>query len=378
LPVAVLDDAERLACLRLIRSTHVGPVTFRELINHFGSAKAALDGLPSLAQRASGRVKICPEREAAAELDAATRIGARAVFTIEPGYPPALAAIDAPPPLLYVKGRSELLRGPSLAIVGSRHASAAGIKLARNFARDLSGAGLVIVSGLARGIDAAAHEASIDAGTVAVLAGGLDIVYPPEHDVLQARIGETGCLLTEQPPGFTPRARDFPRRNRLVSGLSFGVVVIEAARRSGTLVTARFAGEQGREVFAVPGHPLDPRAEGTNQLLKSGATLVTEPQDVLEVLAPQFAGVSSTDLREPFAPPPSDPISVARASIPPHTDDGARERLLAALGPHPVDIDEIVRATSIGVRDIRVLLMELDLAGEIVRHGHQLVSRMVR
>lgn len=237
LPVAVLDDAERLACLRLIRSTHVGPVTFRELINHFGSAKAALDGLPSLAQRASGRVKICPEREAAAELDAATRIGARAVFTIEPGYPPALAAIDAPPPLLYVKGRSELLRGPSLAIVGSRHASAAGIKLARNFARDLSGAGLVIVSGLARGIDAAAHEASIDAGTVAVLAGGLDIVYPPEHDVLQARIGETGCLLTEQPPGFTPRARDFPRRNRLVSGLSFGVVVIEAARRSGTLVT---------------------------------------------------------------------------------------------------------------------------------------------
>lgn len=379
LPVAVLDDAERLACLRLIRSTHVGPVTFRELINHFGSAKAALDGLPSLAQRASGRIRICPEREAEAELSAAAKIGARAVFTIEPGYPPALAAVDAPPPLLYVKGRSELLRGPSVAIVGSRHASAAGIKLARSFARELSAAGLVIVSGLARGIDAAAHEASLEAGTVAVLAGGLDIVYPPEHDVLQARIGETGCLLTEQPPGFTPRAKDFPRRNRLVSGLSFGVVVVEAARRSGTLVTARFAGEQGREVFAVPGHPLDPRAEGTNQLLKSGATLVTEPQDVLQVLAPQLSDLSasSIDVRE-CSSQAADPAAAARLSVRTHTDDDARERLLAALGPHPVDIDEVVRATGIGVRDVRVLLMELDLAGEIVRHGHQLVSRMAR
>ena len=236
------------------------------------------------------------------------------------------------------------------------------------------------MSGLARGIDAAAHEASIEAGTVAVLAGGLDIVYPPEHDVFQKRIGETGCLLTEQPPGFTPRARDFPRRNRLVSGLSFGVVVVEAARRSGTLVTARFAGEQGREVFSVPGHPLDPRAEGTNQLLKSGATLVTEPQDVLQVLAPQLADLSagSTDIRGSFPPHLPDPAPVARQPIPPRTDDGTRERLLAALGPHPVDIDEIVRATNIGVREVRVLLMELDLAGEIVRHGHQLVSRMVR
>lgn len=380
LPVAVLDDAERLACLRLIRSTHVGPVTFRELINHFGSAKAALDGLPSLAQRASGRIRICPEREAEAELSAAAKIGARAVFTIEPGYPPALAAVDAPPPLLYIKGRCELLRGPCVAIVGSRHASAAGIKLARTFARELAAAGLVIVSGLARGIDGAAHEASLDAGTVAVLAGGLDNVYPPEHDVLQARIGETGCLVSEQPPGFTPRAKDFPRRNRLVSGLSFGVVVIEAARRSGTLVTARFAGEQGREVFAVPGHPLDPRAEGTNQLLKSGATLVTEPQDVLQVLAPQIADLSagSSDTRESLSAHLSDPAPTTRPSVLPSTDDGTRERLLAALGPHPVDIDEIVRATSIGVREVRVLLMELDLAGEIVRHGHQLVSRMVR
>lgn len=254
LPVSPLDDGERLACLRLIRSAHVGPATFRELINHCGGARQALAALPALMRRAGrNAVRICPEGEAEAELAAAHKAGARPVFTIEPGYPAALAAIDAPPPLLYVKGLSEILNRPALAIVGSRHASAAGLKLARQFARELSAAGLVIVSGLARGIDGAAHEASLEGGTVAVLAGGVDIVYPPEHAALQARIGESGCLLTEQPPGFVPRAKDFPRRNRLISGVSHGVLVIEAAHRSGTLVTARFAGEQGREVFAVPG-----------------------------------------------------------------------------------------------------------------------------
>lgn len=290
LPVSVLDDGERLACLRLIRSAQVGPATFRELINHCGGAKEALAALPSLARRAGGRtVRICSEADAEAELLAARKAGADPVFTIEPGYPTALAAIDAPPPMLYVKGRAELLSRASVAIVGSRHASAAGLKLSRTFARALAEAGLVIVSGLARGIDAAAHEASLDHGTVAVLAGGADVVYPPEHAALQDRIGEIGCLVTEQPPGFAPRAKDFPRRNRLISGIALGVLVVEAARRSGTLVTARFAGEQGREVFAVPGHPLDPRAEGTNQLLKSGATLATEPRDVLDALAPQLA-----------------------------------------------------------------------------------------
>jgi len=378
LPVSLLDDAERLACLRLIRSSQVGPVTFRELINHFGGAANALKALPSFARRAGRAVDICPEEDAVAELRAARKVGARPVFTIEPGYPPALAAVDAPPPLLYVKGRPELLAAPCVAIVGSRQASAAGTKLSRLFARELAESGLVIVSGLARGIDAAAHEASLAYGTVAVLAGGVDIIYPPEHETLQARIGEEGCLLTEQPPGFVPRAKDFPRRNRLISGISLGVIVIEAARRSGTLVTARFAGEQGREVFAVPGHPLDPRAEGTNQLLKSGATLVTEARDVLDVLAPQLArqhkGLTEDRLAS-FTPEPAPEPQTTRASEP---GDRERERVLAALGPNPIDIDEVVRATALDAREVRIVLMELDLAGEIARHGSQMVSRAVR
>ncbi|MCC7250921.1 DNA-processing protein DprA [Hyphomicrobium sp.] len=378
LPVSVLDDGERLACLRLIRTAQVGPATFRELINHCGGAKEALAALPTLARRAGGRaVRICPQDEAEAELESARKAGATPVFTIEPGYPAVLAAIDAPPPLLYVKGRTELLNRPAVAIVGSRQASAAGVTLARTFARELASAGLVIVSGLARGIDAAAHEASLEAGTVAVLAGGVDIVYPPEHAALQDRIGVAGCLVTEQPTGFVPRAKDFPRRNRLISGISRGVLVVEAARRSGTLVTARFAGEQGREVFAVPGHPLDPRAEGTNQLLKSGATLATEPQDVLDTLAPQLArgtaGLAEASAAH-FAPDAADDIPASR----PEPGEAERAHVLSLLGVHPIGIDEIVRATALGAREVRTLLLELDLAGEIIRHGHQLVSRAVR
>jgi DNA processing protein len=379
LPVSVLDDDERLACLRLIRSAQVGPATFRELINHCGGAKQALAALPALARRTGGRaVRICPEADAVAELAAARKAGALSVFTIEPGYPAALAVIDAPPPMLYVTGRTDLLNRPAVAVVGSRHASAAGLKLSRTFASELASAGLVIVSGLARGIDVAAHEASLDRGTVAVLAGGTDVVYPPEHAALQARIGEVGCLVTEQPPGFVPRAKDFPRRNRLISGISLGVLVVEAAHRSGTLVTARFAGEQGREVFAVPGHPLDPRAEGTNQLLKAGATLVTSSQDVLDALAPQLAG-RATGLGETAPAEFAFRRGGAEASSPrSEPGDAERQHVLSLLGPHPIDIDEIVRASALDVRAVRILLMELDLAGEIVRHGSQLVSRATR
>lgn len=381
LPVSSLDDTERLACLRLIRSERVGPVAFRELINHFGGAKEALAALPSLSL---ARVQICGAERAEAELEAARHAGAVPLFTIEPGYPAMLAAIDAPPPLIYVKGNTELFARPAVAIVGSRNASAAGLKLSRLFAADLADAGFVVVSGLARGIDAAAHEASLRRGTVAVLAGGTDVVYPPEHAALQDRIGAGGCLVTEQPPGFVPRGKDFPRRNRLISGLSFGVVVIEAARRSGTLVTARYAGEQGRDVFAVPGHPLDPRAEGTNQLLKSGATLVTEARDVIDGLAPQLG--TGIDLVEPRMYSPivhghdgaTSSGAVAPSSSHWSAGDAERSALLALLGPHPIDVDQIVRSMGLGVREIRVLLMELDLAGEITRHGHQLVSRASR
>jgi DNA processing protein len=348
----------------------VGPVTFRELINHYGGAVQALEALPELARRGGRMLRICAQDRAERELEAAARIGARIVFTIEPGYPKMLAQLDAPPPAVYVKGDAALLQRPAVAVVGSRQASAAGITLARRFGSELGRRGLVIVSGLARGIDAAVHEASLATGTVAVLAGGIDYVYPPENARLQTAIGETGCLVTERPPGFEPRERDFPRRNRLVSGLAYGVVVIEAARRSGTLSTARMAGEQGREVFAVPGHPLDPRAEGTNHLLKSGATLVTGAEDVLESLAPVLAGTSF--VMEPHAafqdvpPPPVRP--------PPLIDATDRDRVLVAMGPHPIPIDDLARATELGARELRVILMELDLAGRIERHGQGLVS----
>lgn len=376
LPQAPLDAAQRLACLRLIRSENVGPVTFRELINHCGGAEQALEALPELSRRGGRRsaVRICPRERALAELEAAERIGARPLFTIEPGYPPALAAVEAPPPMLYVKGNAGHLVRPMLAIVGARNGSAAGQKLARLFATRVGAAGFVIASGMARGIDAAAHEASLATGTVAVLAGGIDNVYPPEHADLQRQIGEKGCLVSENPPGFVPRAQDFPRRNRIVSGVALGVLIVEAARRSGTLITARTAGEQGREVFAIPGHPLDPRAEGTNNLLKTGATLVTEPDEVLSALAPL--------LRQPLLPPgdlpPPDPGRLEeQPGGPIGVEPADRERLLAALGPAPVDIDALVRATGLPVRSIQVGLLELALADRIERHGHQLVSLKV-
>ncbi|HEY7552354.1 MAG TPA: DNA-processing protein DprA [Hyphomicrobiaceae bacterium] len=373
---APLSAAQRLACLRLIRSENVGPVTFRELVGHFGSAEKALQALPDLSRRGGYRhpIRVCPREVAEAELQAAAGIGARVLIVGEPGYPEALAAVDPPPPLIYVKGNAGHLARPMLAIVGARNGSAAGQKLARLFASRIGAAGFVIVSGLARGIDAAAHEAALPTGTVAVLAGGPDNVYPPEHAILQQRIAGEGCLVSENPPGFAPRAQDFPRRNRIVSGLALGVLIVEAARRSGTLVTARMAGEQGREVFAIPGHPLDPRAEGTNRLLKSGATLVTEPDDVLQALAPL--------LREPLRPaagtgPPAarqQPLPLDAPQAPASLVEADRLCLIEALGPAPVDVDELTRVTGLSARAIQIGLLELALAGRIERHGHHLVS----
>lgn len=374
LPIAKLGEAEQLACLRLIRSENVGPVAFRELINTYGGAAKALAALPGLVKR-SGRGKqfrICPQEDAEAELEAARRCGAQPIFTIEPNYPAPLAAVDVPPPMLYVKGRAELLNVPSIAIVGSRESSAAGIKLAGAFARAFAEAGYAVVSGLARGIDGAAHKASLERGTIAVLAGGLDNYYPPEHRELQDRIGTQGCLVSEQRPGFSPRGQDFPRRNRIISGISRAVLIVEAAARSGTLVTARYANEQGREVFAVPGHPLDPRAEGTNKLIKQGATLVTEASDVLEALepitglreAPGFAPRSY----EPPPPPPGPPPDVGNKDL---------DAVLAVLGPAPADIDAVVAATGLPVRVIQVAIMELELAGRLTRPGPGLIALRV-
>ena len=372
LPIAALDDAGRLACLRLIRSENVGPVTFRELINTFGGAQAALDALPGLARNAGRKrpLRLCPRDLAEHELEAAQACGSQPIFTIEPGFPRLLAEVEVPPPMLYVKGNVSILAGPMIAIVGSRDCSAAGTKLTALFASDLGRAGYVVASGLARGIDGAAHEASLETGTVAVLAGGVDQIYPPEHAGLYARIAERGCLITEMSPGYNARAQDFPRRNRIISGVSLGVIIVEAAKRSGTLVTARYAGEQGREVFAVPGHPLDPRAEGTNALLKDGATLVTCARDVIEVLGP-ITGDAPVRVAEPAQPAP---VPVRCSPVVGPLDEGELARIAQVLGPHPIDIDAIVRATGLPIRAIQIALIELDLSGRIERHGAQLVS----
>ena len=374
LPVAALDDAQRLACLRLIRSENVGPVTFRALINHYGGASQALAALPELGKRAGrGRlVRICTAAQAEAELAAAAKAGVQIVFAIEPGYPAALAFLEGAPPMLYARGRIELLNATIVAIVGSRQSSAAGMQLARQFAGGFGAAGVVVASGLARGIDGAAHQAALETGTVAVLAGGVDVVYPPEHSTLQREIGERGCLIAEQPLGFQPRAQDFPRRNRIISGIARAVVIVEAARRSGSLITARLAAEQGREVFAVPGHPLDPRAEGTNQLLKDGAAMATGPQDVLAAIAHQIAAPAGADTRR-------QPDPTLREAAPPKPL-GESEAIEAigqverVLGPAPVAIDDIGRATGLPIRSVQVAVMELALAGRLEFHGAQLVS----
>lgn len=373
LPQAPLDDTQRLACLRLIRSDNVGPVAFRELINHYGGADAALAALPEIARRGGGRraPRITSRQEGERELERAARAGAVPLFTIEPGYPRALAVLEAPPPLIYVKGDAGFLDRPAVAIVGSRQASAAGMKLARLLTHGIAATGYAVVSGLARGIDAVAHEASLDTGTIAVVAGGVDVVYPPEHENLHRAIAERGVVVAEMPPGFQPRAKDFPRRNRLIAGLSLGVLVVEAARRSGTLVTARLATELGREVFAVPGHPLDPRAEGTNDLLKRGAVLVTGPEDVVEALRP-ISGLEPRAFAELDQPMPI----LAPSLPPPIIDDGERDRVLEALGPAPCDVDALARATGLAPRTISIVLMELEIAGRIVRQNGQLVSRV--
>ncbi|MDX2157370.1 MAG: DNA-processing protein DprA [Hyphomicrobiaceae bacterium] len=388
--MAVLDDAGRLACLRLIRSENVGPVTFRELINHYGGAEKALAVLPELSRRAgrSGAIAICPASRAEAELEAARRLGARPIFTIEPGYPPALASLDAPPPLLYVKGREELLGRPMVAMVGSRNASAAGTRMARMLATRIGAEGYVVVSGLARGIDSATHEAALATGTVAVLAGGIDFVYPPENEDLYARIADKGCLVTELPPGFQPRAQDFPRRNRIISGVALATIVVEAAKRSGSLITARTANEQGRLVMAVPGHPLDPRAEGPNGLIRQGAIMITSADEVVAELAPLRHRAPGAEPRPTLAEPPvSTPLPAPRgqagtgsirrsadAGIPGSSPVDAVEAVLGVLGPAPATLDEVARAAGIPAHVAKVALLELALAGRIEQHGGQLVS----
>lgn len=362
-----LTDEQRIDWLRLIRSQNVGPRTFRALINHFGGARAALEALPALARRggSGGPPQIYSRDQAEREFEAAETLDAAFIAVGEADYPPRLQTLDDAPPLLAVRGDRAVLAMPAVAIVGSRNASAAGLKITQRLALALSEAGFATVSGLARGIDAAAHRSSLDGGTIAVLAGGLDRLYPPEHAELLDAILPAGVAVSEMPFGWEPRARDFPRRNRLISGLSLGVVIVEAAKRSGSLITARLALEQGREVFAVPGSPLDPRAEGTNGLLKQGATPVTEAADIISVLQP----IVGTDMpaREP-EPAGGETGEYAE----PAADE--RSRILSLLSPVPSSIDDLVRLSKTSPRVVRIVLLELEIAGRLERHGGGLVS----
>ncbi|MBL8578639.1 MAG: DNA-protecting protein DprA [Mesorhizobium sp.] len=363
-----LSDRQRFSWLRLIRTPNVGPASFRDLVNKFGSAEAALEILPELAiAGGAGRnIRIPSTGEIEAELEAARKHGARFVGIGEADYPPLLKRMEHPPPLLAVKGEAAVFSLPPIAIVGARNASLAGVRMARMLAAELGERGYGVVSGLARGIDTAAHDGSLATGTVAALAGGLDLPYPPENGELVDRIvSGSGAVVSEMPFGWEPRAKDFPRRNRIIAGMSLGLIVVEAAKRSGSLISARLAGEMGRLVFAVPGSPLDPRAAGSNSLLKDGAILVTEASDVIEAIAPL---TGSTIQIPPKMHDPADiDISDFSSAEPPVQND--RERVVEALGPSPVGIDELIRHTRLQPAQVSAILLELDLAGRLERHS---------
>lgn len=393
-PPTRLSDADLFDWLRLIRSENVGPRTFRALLHTCGGARAALEALPDLARRGgAGRpIRVATREEIERELAHAQTLGIRFIALCETDYPPLLRQIDSAPPVLAVRGREEALQQPAVAIVGSRNASAAGLTFAERLARGVGRAGYVVVSGLARGIDHRVHIASLDTGAVGVLAGGHARPYPADAAPLIERMVEHGAVVSEMPIAWEPRGRDFPRRNRIVSGLSLGTVVVEAARGSGSLITARFALEQNRQVFAAPGSPLDPRAEGTNDLIKQGAMICTSPDDIVAALAPAhpadlLAGLDEGGGLDELWGEPSfpgaeaetiggadAPSAAAAASLPIDAAQGARERVLALLGPSPIALDDLIRAADLPARDVRVALMEFELAGRVEVAGGDRVA----
>ncbi|GGA82724.1 DNA processing protein DprA [Brucella endophytica] len=370
-----LSRRQRLNWLRLIRSENVGPVTFRDLISHFGSASDALEMLPELMYRGGGKkpIRVVTMEEAERELEQIERMGAQLIGMGEPEYPPYLRHYEASPPMLIVKGDTRVFGAPPVAIVGARNSSLAGNRFTQRLVQELGAVGFAIVSGLARGIDAAAHEASLETGTIAVLAGGLDKPYPPENMHLYKTIpAGNGALVTEMPMGWEPRARDFPRRNRIIAGISLGLVVIEAADRSGSLISARLAGEMGRLLFAVPGSPLDPRSAGTNKLIKNGAILVTDANDVIDALTP-LIGKEPVQGELPLRDPGERLDEAPNGPLPLLTDD-ERERLIEALSPTPTDVDDLIRHTRLHPSQVFLVLLELDLAGRLSRHSGGSVS----
>ncbi|ATY33210.1 DNA-processing protein DprA [Sphingomonas psychrotolerans] len=344
--------------LRLLRSANIGPITWRQLIARFGTAEAALDALPMLAARGGGRApRIADAGSIRREIAAVEKLGARYLFLGDPDYPALLAEIESAPPALILRGRLELAARTCVAMVGARNASAAACRFARQLALGLADEGATVVSGLARGIDTAAHIGALAGGTIGVIASGIDIAFPPENAALQERVAREGLLVAEQPPGTEPLARFFPSRNRIIAGLATGTVVVEAAPRSGSLITARIAAEAGREVMAVPGSPLDPRAQGCNLLIREGATLVQSVDDILEMIRPIDARAVRSPV-DPFDPPP--PLDAG---------DADRRTIVGLLGPVPVAVDELIRQSGLAPAVVQTVLLELELAGRLDRHA---------
>ncbi len=372
-----LSEAERLAWLRLFRSDNVGVKAFYHLVNLCGDAEKALEQAPQLSLR-GGRKKpitLCSPQKAEEELTRLDAIGARCIALPEPDYPPLLRMINDPPPLITLRGQAEYLAAPAIALVGARNCSANGGRFAHRLARELGEAGMTVVSGLARGIDTAAHKGALPTGTIAVLAGGVDTIYPPENKALYESIAAQGAIIAELPLGAVPRAQHFPRRNRIISGLARGTVVVEATTRSGSLITARLALEQGREVYAVPGSPLDPRAEGPNRLLKQGATLVESARDILDALPPSFTQpTGQIDLLEEESESFSADMPVLADAT---ALDTARDAVRAALSTTPTAIDDLITASNMSAPLVQIILLELELAGSLARQPGNRVSLLV-
>ncbi len=363
-----LSRDEAFARIRLLRSPNIGPVSYAQLLRRFGDARSALSALPDLAARGGTPYKAAPEARIDAELAAVRKCGARYLFHDLPDYPPLLREIEGAPPILILRGDAKIAMRPAVAIVGARNASAAAVKLSRTFANELADAGLTVVSGLARGIDGAAHQGALAAGsagggTIGVIASGIDVTYPPDHAALQEQVAQEGLLITEFAPGTEPLARHFPARNRIIAGLAAGTLVVEAAPKSGSLITARLAGEAGREVMAIPGSPLEPRSQGCNQLIRDGAVLVQCAEDVIELLS-AFNGTPQSRFREPMPQ-----WQVADDEFAEHPAD-----LAALLTTAPVGIDELIRQSGDSAAAVQLALLELDLAGRLVRHAGARVS----
>ncbi len=367
-----ISTTERLCWLRLIRSENVGPITFYRLLERYGTAEAALEALPQLAAKGGGKrkIKICSLQQAQTEWDELSRLGGQVVLRDEAGYPPMLAHVEDAPPVLSVWGHTHLLGKRSVGIVGARNASVNGCRFAEQLARDLGEGGLCVVSGLARGIDGAAHKGALDSGTIGVLGGGIDVIYPKENHSIYKEMSQRGCLLAESPLGTQPQARHFPRRNRIISGMCRAIVVVEASPRSGSLITARLALEQGREVFAVPGSPLDPRSKGTNGLIREGAHLLESAENIFE----ELNGLQNVPLKErknAFN-------QCVKVAVP---DEGemrdARVVVIKSLSVTPVCVDEIIRQCQISASVAQTVLLELELAGRLERHPGNKVSIII-